>query len=166
MSRGEKRMKKSNHIFLKILFALYIVGLLSILFFARVNRGDLYQWKLFSEEHLERIHLIPFATIRRFLARLNEQTIQPDFVIRNVAINLLMFLPMGAALPILFPKRFDRFWKTILFIALLVIFLEILQFITFYGSADIDDLLFNTFGAAVGYGIYHIITKIKSSSHS
>ncbi len=157
-------MKKSNHIFLKISFALYIVGLLFILFFARVNRGDLYQWKLFSQEHLERIHLIPFATIRRFLARLNEQTIQPDFVIRNVVINLLLFLPMGAALPILFPKRFDRFWKTILFIALLVIFLEILQFITFYGSADIDDLLFNTFGAAVGYFLYYIGSKIKKSS--
>ena len=138
--------------------------MLFILFFARVNRGDLYHWKVFSAEHLERVRLIPFTTVRTFWERLNEQTIHPDFVFRNIVINLLLFLPMGAMLPMLFENRFDRFWKTILFIALLVLILEILQFVTFYGSADIDDLIFNTFGAAVGYGLYHIITKIKSSS--
>ncbi len=159
--------KKKHRSFLKVLFILYLLAVLFILFFARVNRGDLYHWKVFSAEHLERVRLIPFTTVRTFWERLNEQTIHPDFVFRNIVINLLLFLPMGAMLPMLFENRFDRFWKTILFIALLVLILEILQFVTFYGSADIDDLLFNTFGAAIGYLCYFLLKKIKkSSSHS
>lgn len=157
-------MKKSNHLLLKILFVFYIIALLFILFFARGSNGGLFQWKIFSKEHLEMVNLIPFATIREFMERLNENTINANIVVRNIAANLLMFVPMGAALPILFQKRFDRFWKTMLFIALSVLFLEILQFVTFYGSADIDDLIFNTFGAAVGYFLYYIGSKIKKSS--
>ncbi len=160
-------MKKSNHLFLKILFALYIVGLLFILFLARGSSGSLYGWEIFSKEHLEMVNLIPFATIREFMVRLNENTINTAIVIRNIAVNLLMFVPMGAALPIFSPKRFDRFWKTILFVGILVLIIEILQFCTFCGSADIDDLIFNTFGAAAGYVLYYIGSKIKkSSSHS
>ena len=157
--------QKKKSAFLKVLFVLYVLGVLFILFFARVNRGDLYHWELFSEEHLaDRLQWIPFATIQRFFAKLNAQTINLQFVVRNIAVNLLLFVPMGAMLPMLFPKRFDRFWKKILFIALFVFILEILQFLTFYGSADIDDLIFNTFGAAVGYFLYYIGSKIKKSS--
>ena len=123
--------QKKKSAFLKVLFVLYVLGVLFILFFARVNRGDLYHWELFSEEHLaDRLQWIPFATIQRFFAKLNAQTIKLQFVVRNIAVNLLLFIPMGAMLPILFPKRFDRFWKTILFIALFVFTLEILQFVT------------------------------------
>lgn len=158
--------KKKSYLLLKILFILYLLALLFILFLARGSNGALFQWKIFSKEHLEMVNLIPFATIREFLGRLDQHTINTSIVVRNIAANLLMFVPMGAALPLLFHRRLDRFWKTILFIAILVLVIEVLQFFTFCGSADIDDFIFNTFGAAVGYGIYHIITKIKSSSHS
>lgn len=154
---------KKNHLFLNILFILYLLGLAFILFLARGSNGGVFQWKIFSKEHLEMVNLIPFATIREFFVRLNENTINADIVVRNIAINLLMFVPMGAGLPLLFPKKFGGFWKTLLFIAALVAGIEILQFLTFCGSADIDDLLFNTFGAAVGYFIYYIISKIKKN---
>ena len=39
-----------------------------------------------------------------------------------------------------------------------MILVEIIQFFTFTGSADIDDLILNTIGATIGYGII----KIKS----
>ena len=160
--------QKKKSAFLKVLFVLYVLGVLFILFFARVNRGELYHWELFSEEHLaDRLQCIPFATVHRFWVKLNAQSINLQFVVRNIAVNLLLFVPMGAMLPMLFPKRFGRFWKTILFIVLFVFILEILQFLTFYGSADVDDLIFNTFGAAVGYFLYYMGSKIKkSSSHS
>ena len=69
-----------------------------------------------------------------------------------------MFVPMGMALPVLFEKNFNKLWKTILFVVILVILVEIIQFFTFTGSADIDDLILNTIGATIVYGII----KIKS----
>jgi glycopeptide antibiotics resistance protein len=139
------------------------LALLFILFLARGSSGGLYQWKFFSKEHLDMVNLLPFGTLKEFMQRLEAETINRNIVIRNILINLWMFAPMGAMLPLLFAKRFDRFWKTILFVGILVLIIEILQFCTFCGSADIDDLLFNTFGAAVGYLIYYIILKIKKS---
>jgi glycopeptide antibiotics resistance protein len=41
-------------------------------------------------------------------------------------------------------------------VAILVLIIEIIQFITFMGSADIDDLILNTIGAIIGYGIIKI----------
>lgn len=154
---------KKNHLFLNILFILYLLGLAFILFLARGSSGGLYQWKIFSKEHFDMVNLIPFGTLKEFMQRLDEGTIHRAIVIRNIAVNLLMFAPMGAGLPLLFPKKFGGIWKTLLFIAALVVGIEILQFLTFCGSADVDDLLFNTFGAAVGYFIYYIISKIKKN---
>ena len=50
----------------------------------------------------------------------------------------------------------NKLWKTTLFVASLVIVVEIIQFITFCGSADIDDLILNTLGCVIGYGIIKI----------
>ena len=158
--------KMKNKTFLKILFILYLLALLFILFLARGSSGGLYEWKIFSKEHLGMVNFIPFATIRTFLERLNENTINADIVVRNIAVNLLMFVPMGAVLPLIFPKRFDCFWKTVLFVALLVVGIEILQFITFCGSADIDDVIFNTVGAMAGYAIFYFLSKIHQKSSS
>ena len=35
----------------------------------------------------------------------------------------------------------------------MVLLVEIIQFITFCGSADIDDLILNALGCVLGYGI-------------
>lgn len=136
------------------LFVLYILLLLFILFFSRVR--NTFGMAVFSKEHLSMVNLIPFSTVMEFFNRLQEQTINADIVIRNLAFNLFMFVPMGMALPVLFEKKFNRLWKVTLFVFSLVIFIEIIQFITFLGSADIDDLILNTAGAMVGYGIVRI----------
>jgi glycopeptide antibiotics resistance protein len=67
-----------------------------------------------------------------------------------------MFTPMGMALPVLFDKKFNKLWKVATFVIVLVLIVEIIQFITFAGSADIDDLILNTIGAIIGYGIIKI----------
>lgn len=43
-----------------------------------------------------------------------------------------------------------------MFVTALVLVIEIIQFITFLGSADIDDLILNVLGAAIGYGIVRL----------
>lgn len=85
-----------------------------------------------------------------------DTTINTDIAVTNLLANLLMFVPMGMALPVLFEEKFNKLWKVVAFVILLVIVIEVVQFLTFSGSADIDDLILNTVGAIVGYGIIKI----------
>lgn len=136
-----------------VLFALYLVVLIYILFLYGGRMGNPFELELFSKQHFRMVNCIPFATISTFIKRAYENTINIDIVVRNLAANILMFIPMGMALPVLFEKTFDKFWKFLLFVTALVLIIEIIQFVTFLGSADIDDLILNVLGGSVGYGI-------------
>lgn len=81
-----------------------------------------------------------------------------DFSSANIvgmSLNILMFIPFGAFLPI----YFGRFWKmstTVLAGAFMSFTIEVLQLFTFR-LTDIDDLIMNTLGTLLGYGIGAII---------
>lgn len=81
-----------------------------------------------------------------------------DFSSENIVgmgLNILMFIPFGAFLPI----YFGRFWKmstTVLAGAFMSFTIEVLQLFTFR-LTDIDDLIMNTLGTLLGYGIGAII---------
>lgn len=78
----------------------------------------------------------------------------------NLLGNLLLFLPMGVFLPLIFKEKFNKFSKFLVFILVTVILVEVLQFITFLGSLDIDDFILNVIGAMIGFLIYKICNKI------
>jgi glycopeptide antibiotics resistance protein len=145
-------MKKENIIkIIKYLFLIYCIGLIFILFFNGSRRGNQFNLKVFSKEHFEMTNIIPFRTITSYLKVMKKINI--NIVVTNLLGNLLMFTPMGMALPVLFDKKFNKLWKVVAFVIVLVLIIEIIQFITFAGSADIDDLILNTIGAIIGYGI-------------
>lgn len=150
-------MKKEsiNKIF-KYLFIIYLIGLIFILFLYGGRTGNQFHLKVFSREHLNMINIIPFKTIEGFLDRIANSTINTNIVVTNLFANLLMFIPMGMALSVLFKKYFDKLWKLTVFSIILVLFIEIIQFLTFTGSADIDDLILNVIGTIIGYGIIKI----------
>ena len=94
-----------------------------------------------------RINLIPFVNILDYDSK-REAAI-------NIIGNICMFIPTGIILPILYPRLY-RFWKVLLAGAGLSFFIELPQLL-FPGSvSDIDDLILNTAGAAIGYGIYRL----------
>ena len=148
--------KKTIANIVKILFAVYCLALIYILFVYDARQGNQFNLAVFSKEHIEMVNLIPFKTIIDFIDKLNNSSINASIVIRNMSANLLMFIPMGMALPVLFPKKFNRLWKVLVLTACLVLLIEIIQFLTFCGSADIDDLILNTVSCAIGYGIIQI----------
>ena len=78
----------------------------------------------------------------------------------NLAGNVVMFVPLGALLPAVFPKL-RRFWKTGLSSLLLIAGVETVQLLTLLGSCDVDDLLLNLLGVVLGYGIFRIFYKKK-----
>ena len=148
--------KKTVLIITKFLFIIYCIALIYILFLYGYRNGNQFNLEIFSKEHFEMPNIIPFNTIFSYLERLYNSTINTNIVVTNLLGNLLMFVPMGMALPVLFNKKFNKLWKIIVFIIVLVIIIEIAQFITFTGSADIDDLILNTIGAIIGYEIVRI----------
>ena len=79
-----------------------------------------------------------------------------QFII-NVLGNILLFVPFGF-LGISFEKLKSAKFLFPIFI-LGISFVEFLQFFTKRGFAEIDDVILNTIGVAIGFGIYKYLTK-------
>lgn len=96
------------------------------------------------------LNLIPF----RFITdtwKMGEQR----QMIQAVA-NIIMFVPLGFICPVAL-KNMRKFWKNTLGMALFSFVIEFIQY--FIGrTADIDDLLLNTFGGIIGFGIFYIFS--------
>ena len=84
-------------------------------------------------------------------------------IVWNVAGNTAMFVPSGIVLPILY-KKLNCLWKTAAVGALISLCIERLQLPFASRASDIDDLILNTLGTAVGYGIYAIVRGLKRQS--
>jgi glycopeptide antibiotics resistance protein len=78
----------------------------------------------------------------------------------NVIGNVAMFIPSGIVLPIIY-KRLDTFVKVLLAGGGISLCIEIIQLPFSVRATDIDDLILNTVGVIVGYGIYALIRYIR-----
>ena len=110
------------------------------------------------------LNLVPFRTILEFLSPYDSTMARVDwgvFRAMNLLMNLVLFLPFGFLLPVLWDK-FRSFKRTVLLAVCLIIAIESVQY--FIGrSCDIDDLILNALGTALGYGIYCVLHKIRSA---
>ena len=74
--------------------------------------------------------------------------------------NTAMFIPIGAVWPIVF-KELDTHKKVIAAGVGFSLIIEILQLPFYDRVSDIDDLMLNSLGYIMGYGIYLLVKKIK-----
>ena len=108
------------------------------------------------------INFVPFVHLDDYVSRWE--------MILNFIGNIAMFIPSGIVLPIIY-KKLNNFWKVLGAGFLISLCIEILQ-LPFAGrSSDIDDLILNTSGVAIGYGIYALVRalaglKRKSKQHN
>lgn len=80
----------------------------------------------------------------------------------NLIGNTTMFIPLGVVWPSVFPKL-NTHWKVIAAGVGVTLTIELLQ-LPFYGRAtDIDDLILNSAGYLMGYGLYLAVKKLKVS---
>ncbi len=70
--------------------------------------------------------------------------------------NIVWFIPMGYLLPHKIPLSF---WRMVLWGFLISLAIEGLQYFFAAGVSELDDLVLNTVGTAVGYGLYCLQTK-------
>lgn len=75
--------------------------------------------------------------------------------------NCVMLLPLGIFLPAL-SVRFRSIQKTTAAGFLFSLFIELTQYITGRGLCELDDIIHNTFGAAVGVIIYIILSRLAA----
>ncbi len=78
---------------------------------------------------------------------------------RNLVLNILLFVPMGCILPILF-KRCKLWWLTYGIGFMFSLTIEMTQLITKRGMCEADDLLNNTLGCMIGFGLYYLCRYI------
>lgn len=76
---------------------------------------------------------------------------------KNTVLNILMFLPLGFLLPVIW-KEFWSFKRTAVFGFALSLAIELSQIFT-YRLTDVDDLITNTLGAILGYYAAKVILK-------
>ena len=75
----------------------------------------------------------------------------------EAVMNVLVFIPIGLALCSTFKKM--RWWKTVVIGMALSVGIELLQLFFKRGCADIDDVIHNTLGCVIGYGLYWAVAR-------
>lgn len=151
---NERAKQQVYHIFWWILFVYYLLQMIYMLFFASEfarQNTPLFDGNYF--EHLKqqwevRCNLKPFDTIN--LMRNAYENDMHHIAIVNILGNIVAFMPFAFFLPKLFPsmKKSKRFLG---FMCLLVIFVEVTQFLTMSGTMDIDDFILNIGGTSIFY---------------
>ena len=153
-SKDTQEKSEIRNFWLKALFIIYCLLLITILFLNNEYRmGGFQNINTFSKEHFETSNLIPFATIIEYVIGVISNDINTSIVIINFATNLLLFAPMGFFIPVLFQSKIKNIKQFVIMIIILTLIVEILQFITYRGSTDIDDIILNTIGAVIMYMI-------------
>ena len=153
-SKDAQEKSEIRNFWLKALFIIYCLLLITILFLNNEYRmGGFQNINTFSKEHFETSNLIPFATIIEYIIGVISNDINTSIVIINFATNLLLFAPMGFFIPVLFQSKIKNIKQFVIMIIILTLIVEMLQFITYRGSTDIDDIILNTIGAVIMYMI-------------
>ncbi len=135
-----------------LVFGLYMVALFS------VTGLTLEHW-IKTDVRLTDINFMPFKTISN-VSGAADQSLLAMATDENLLGNLLLFVPFGFLLPLVWPEK-NECVGTIFSGFILSLFIEACQL--FVGrSCDIDDLILNTLGAFAGYLVYallHLILK-------
>lgn len=131
----EKKMRKRS--LWKLLNAVVFLGIVAAILFTTVwSRG----------ENAQAPSWIPFYTFV-------EAKLQPELY-RTMLMNVFLFQPIGLSLPNLLPKKAHPVAVTVVFAMLLSIGVEAAQFHYHLGRCEIDDVIMNTLGAAIGAAAY------------
>jgi glycopeptide antibiotics resistance protein len=144
---------------LLLVFFVYLAVLVKVILFKGASPTMVIESLLnsnmddFKRKVILSSNFTPFKTIFGYLVHETNKNI----AIRNIVGNLALFIPFGFLLPMLVGRKLN-YWKIIMLSFLMSLVLELVQLFSI-GSCDVDDLLLNTIGAALGYIIQSIISR-------
>lgn len=130
-------------------FLIYIAIMLVLLFFMRIGWDNGFGY---AEHFRYQTNLVPMRTIIELIGHIRDNTVYAELSVKNLIGNILLFVPLGIFLPAIWKKQrsFGCFFLTI---AAAIVCVELIQLFAMLGSCDIDDLIFNTAGASIGFAI-------------
>lgn len=141
MNKRKGVLKSRIHCGITIAFAIYII---SVFYFT--GTGTLYDILRYRFEIKQKLNFIPFSN---------------EIYIVEYLQNILLFIPFGILLPFLW-KKYDKLLYILLSGFSFSMFIEVTQLLN-NRSTDIDDLILNTIGGLIGYGIYKMFVYVIKS---
>lgn len=159
--KKDKSLKANyKYEFSKVLFMVYIIGLLGVLLLPVIRMGYsnnngfycyivTYEWDY---------NLVPFKTISEQLGFLNSDMDKVRNGLLNLFVNSCIFIPFPVILKFAFQKLKTAYCFLIPFAS--IILCEFLQYIPGRRS-DIDDVILNTLGLTVGMIILLLVQNRK-----
>lgn len=134
-----------------VLFILYLCLLAYFMFFSesfgRTDTDRGYQY-----------NLVPFKEIARYFRYYS--LLGPLLFLINIIGNVAAFMPFGFFLPII-SRRSKKWYNTVMFGLVFSLALETLQLVFRVGSFDVDDMILNTLGAALGFVSYQVLQRMR-----
>lgn len=83
------------------------------------------------------------------------------FTMEQGLLNIILFLPLGFMLPLVFRPLKKPAWGKILLASFGVsVLVELMQLFHTWRAFDVNDLLANILGGLIGYGIYLLLTRL------
>lgn len=144
-ARYEHKEKSFNNT-CSILLVIYVT---SLLYLALLGR---------SGEYIRSLTLMPFSSHLFVLKNYNYHD-----VFYQIIENILVFIPMGILAPEVLNLRGKKgaLPLTVLLGGLTSFIIELAQFTYAVGYSEVDDIINNTLGCAVGYGIFCFADYVK-----
>lgn len=102
------------------------------------------------------INLVPFISIYKMVKAIIQS--ENIWSIINLFGNIFLFTPLGLLAALLYPKM-RRFWKTLLLGFAFSLLIETWQ-LFLPRSFDVDDLILNIFGTAIGYLLFMLVRRL------
>lgn len=135
-----------------VLFAVYVFLLMYLLFFSE-DYG-----RIADAQREYRYNLVPFVEIKRFWVY--REQLGSFALFTNIFGNVLGFIPYGFILPVICRGLRNGF-LIILSGFGLSLCVETIQLVTKVGCFDVDDMILNTLGAALGYFAFWICDLLR-----
>ena len=156
------------------IFVITIIWILVRLFLARTHKPDVKHELMLLLVYICIVVVFHFTMsestfclidpeLHRFAPKLNLKAFQfltdrYDGWQRNIIGNFAMFIPVGFVWPLVF-RKLNTYVKAVGACFLYTLVIEILQIFLYERTSDVDDLILNTAGAAIGAGIWFLIKK-------
>lgn len=138
MKINTSKKTEHSHILLIIVLGFYAFILFAFLFL--------------KASSFQSVNLIPFRTITEYLSNSGFLSVV------NVLGNIVLFVPLGIYLTLFNHNK--KIGINTLWIVLISMAVEILQYLFKVGATDIDDIILNGLGGFFGIVIYKILRKI------
>lgn len=152
---------------LKVLRRIFLVYILFLVYMTVIYHRPIdFSWivtggfSTLNKLMADTTNLIPFATIRRYLAVLDRPSGLGLFLY-NIVANVIVLIPFGYLLPII-NKPAKKLWIFAFIALVFILTLEGMQYLSMSGTLDVDDVILNLTGALIGYWLCPLKSHSKS----